>query len=101
LYSYIPRVTGVPFHLRRSPQTLALLSVLLRRGPAWHYGYDLLKQTGLKSGTLYPILARLQRGGWLEQRWEKSPGAGRPPRHLYRLSRIGRVAVKKVRELDN
>lgn len=87
--------------LRRSPQTLAVLSVLLRRAPAWHYGYDLLQQTGLKSGTLYPILARLQRRGWLEQRWERSSGAGRPPRHLYRLSRIGRVAVRKLGQPDN
>ncbi|HKW66037.1 MAG TPA: helix-turn-helix transcriptional regulator [Terriglobales bacterium] len=91
----------MPFHLRRSPQTLAVLSVFLRRGPAWRYGYDLLKQTGLKSGTLYPILARLQRSGWLEQRWEKSPAVGRPPRHLYRLSRIGRVAVRKLGQQEN
>lgn len=87
---------SVPIHLRRSPQTLAVLSVLLRREPDWHYGYDLLKQTGLKSGTLYPILARLQRGGWLEQRWEKSLGAGRPPRHLYRLSRRGKAAARTM-----
>jgi PadR family transcriptional regulator, regulatory protein PadR len=80
--------------LRRSPQTMAVLSVLLRRGPAWHYGYDLLKQTGLKSGTLYPILARLQGGGWLEERWEKPSGAGRPPRHLYRLSRKGKATAR-------
>jgi PadR family transcriptional regulator PadR len=82
--------------LRRSPQTMAVLSVLLRPEPAWHYGYDLLKQTGLKSGSLYPILTRLQRGGWLEQRWEKSSGAGRPPRHLYRLNRKGKGAARAV-----
>ncbi|HJS97491.1 MAG TPA: helix-turn-helix transcriptional regulator [Terriglobales bacterium] len=82
--------------LRRSPQSMAVLSVLLRRGPAWHYGYDLLKQTGLKSGTLYPILARLQRGGWLEQRWEKPSAAGRPPRHLYRLSRQGKTVARAI-----
>jgi DNA-binding PadR family transcriptional regulator len=75
---------------------MAVLSVLLRRGPAWHYGYDLLKQTGLKSGTLYPILARLQRGGWLEQRWEKPSAAGRPPRHLYRLSRQGKTVARAI-----
>jgi len=70
---------------RRSQQTLAVLACLLRRPQKWHHGYDLLRETGLKSGTLYPILARLQRGGWLEQRWEKSAAPGRPPRHLYRL----------------
>lgn len=90
----------MPLRLRRSPQTMSVLAVL-RRGPAWHYGYDLLKQTGLKSGTLYPILARLQGGGWLEQRWEKSPGAGRPPRHLYRLSRKGRIAARELAQRNN
>jgi DNA-binding PadR family transcriptional regulator len=81
--------------LRRSPQTLAVLSALQRRAQAWHYGYDLLKETGLKSGTLYPILARLQRGGWLDQRWEKLSPPGRPPRHLYRLSRQGKIALRE------
>jgi PadR family transcriptional regulator PadR len=84
----------VTFRVRRSPQTLAVLSALQQRAQAWRHGYDLLKQTGLKSGTLYPILARLQRGGWLEQRWEKSSGAGRPPRHLYRLSRKGKTTAQ-------
>jgi DNA-binding PadR family transcriptional regulator len=75
----------MPLRLRRSPQTLAVLSALLRPGHSWHYGYQLLKTTGLKSGTLYPILARLQRGGWLEHRWGKPAAPGRPPRHMYRL----------------
>ena len=86
----------MPLRLRRSPQTLRVLSRLLRRPQSWHYGYDLLQETGLKSGTLYPILARLQRGGWLEQRWEKSSAAGRPPRHLYRLSRQGKNAAREL-----
>ena len=87
--------------LRRSPQTLAVLAVLQRPGPAWHYGYDLTKQTGLKSGTLYPILARLQRGGWLEQRWGRPSGIGRPPRHLYRLSRKGKIAARELGRRNN
>ncbi|MGE5204493.1 MAG: PadR family transcriptional regulator [Chlamydiota bacterium] len=85
----------MPLRLRRSPQTLIVLAALLHRPQSWHYGYDLLRETGLKSGTLYPILARLQQGGWLEQRWEKSSGAGRPPRHLYRLSQQGRIAARE------
>lgn len=82
--------------LRRSPQTLTVLSVLLRRAQAWHYGYVLLKETGLKSGTLYPILSRLRRGGWLEQRWEKPSAPGRPQRHLYRLTRQGKAQARQM-----
>jgi DNA-binding PadR family transcriptional regulator len=72
-----------------SPQTQALLSALLVALDAWHYGYDLSKATGLKSGTLYPILMRLEAQGWLEARWEDAPPAGKPARHLYHLTALG------------
>lgn len=81
--------------LRRSPQTLGVLSALLGRPQEWRYGYDLLRETGLKSGTLYPIFARLQVGGWLQHRWEKPAAPGRPPRHLYRLTRQGKTAARE------
>ena len=82
--------------LRRSPQTLAVLAALLRRPQNWQHGYDLLRETGLKSGTLYPLLARLRRGGWLHERWAKPAARGRPPRHLYRLSGPGKAAAQKL-----
>src|SRR3989337_1884686 len=72
-----------------SRQTEALLAALLHSGPGWRYGYDLSKETGLKSGTLYPILMRLESQGWLETRWEDQPAEGRPRRHLYRLTSRG------------
>jgi DNA-binding PadR family transcriptional regulator len=80
--------------------TLALLSALLVEQGAWHYGYDLSKATGLKSGTLYPILMRLEAQGWLEARWEAAAGSGKPPRHLYRLTaaslHAARLAVPRT-----
>ena len=57
--------------------------------PGWSYGYDLSRVTGLKSGTLYPMLTRLAEHGLLEAAWEQAPPVGRPPRHLYRLSAAG------------
>jgi PadR family transcriptional regulator PadR len=54
----------------------------------WRYGYDLGMEVGLKSGSLYPILVRLADRGLLDASWEQEP-AGRPPRHLYRLSAAG------------
>ena len=56
----------------------------------WRYGYELGTQTGLKAGSLYPILVRLADRGILEARWEQSPPPGRPARHLYRLTPDGR-----------
>lgn len=75
--------------INSSPQTQAVLRALLSATDGWHYGYDLSKATGLKSGTLYPILIRLEGHGWLEARWEEAPQSGKPPRHLYRLTGLG------------
>jgi PadR family transcriptional regulator, regulatory protein PadR len=76
--------------LRLSRQTLEILEALLARPSQWHYGYAISRQTGISSGTLYPVLMRLDRSGWLETRWEETPPPGRPPRHLYRLTGNGR-----------
>jgi len=75
--------------IRRSPQTDLVLQEFLEQARDWRYGYDLSRGTGLKSGTLYPILMRLSERGWLETEWEQTPEAGRPPRHLYRLTSDG------------
>jgi DNA-binding PadR family transcriptional regulator len=74
-----------------SPQTVAVLQELLARPGEWRHGYELGQQVGLKAGSLYPILIRLADRGLLEAGWE-TPGdapAGRPPRHLYRLTGTG------------
>jgi PadR family transcriptional regulator, regulatory protein PadR len=56
---------------------------------AWRYGYELLKKTGLQSGTLYPLLMRLSDQGLLEAQWREPEKAGKPPRHVYRLTSDG------------
>lgn len=69
-----------------SPQTRKLLAVMLRRPRAWQYGYELSKDTGLSSGTLYPLLMRLSDQGLLESQWQEPERSGKPPRHAYRLT---------------
>jgi DNA-binding PadR family transcriptional regulator len=76
--------------LRFSRQTLAVLEALLLHPADWQHGYSLSRRTGISSGTLYPILMRLERLAWLETRWEEVKTPGRPPRHLYRLSGTAR-----------
>lgn len=67
----------------------------------WRYGYDLSKATGLKSGTLYPILMRLDEQELVESAWRESDQPGRPPRHIYRLSRKGlRFAEQQSLDTD-
>ncbi len=79
-----------------SKQTEALLAALLASESPWRHGYDLSRETALKSGTLYPILMRLEAQGWLEARWEDEPAPGKPRRHLYRLSTLGAEEASKV-----
>ena len=76
-----------------SAQTLAVLAALAARPPDWRHGYDLARETGLKSGTLYPILVRLADREIVQACWEEGEPAGRPRRHLYRLTSDGLAAA--------
>lgn len=67
----------------------ALLAALLGAGRRWSYGYELSSLTGIRSGTLYPLLIRLETQGFLEAEWQPPAVAGRPPRHAYRLTAAG------------
>jgi PadR family transcriptional regulator, regulatory protein PadR len=72
-----------------SPQMLLLLDALSTRAQQWRHGYELMKQTGLKSGTLYPLLMRMTDQGLVEAEWLPPEQPGRPPRHAYRLTGDG------------
>lgn len=72
-----------------SPVARTILAALLERAGVWSYGYDLAKEAGVKSGTLYPLLIRLEQGGYLEAEWQPPSVPGRPPRHAYRLTAAG------------
>ena|SRR5712671_5293767 len=80
-----------------SPQTLAVLGLLLARPREWLHGLAIARATGLQSGTLYPLVMRLADHGYLEARWKASDVPGRPPRHEYRLTASGRaLAVERL-----
>lgn len=89
---------------RISPQTLQVLGSFLDRPTKWRYGYELSLETGLKSGTLYPILMRLTKYSMLETQWVTTQ-LGTPPRHTYRLTLKGlefaksKSAVVRTRRL--
>ena len=80
---------------RASRQTLSLLEAFLADPGEWRYGYDLSRDTSLKSGTLYPILMRLEKRKLLETRWELVE-SGKPPRHMYRLTSRGRELAREA-----
>ena len=81
-----------------SSQTRQVLTVLLVQPVDWRHGYELSKLTGLSSGTLYPLLIRLEQRGMLESKWVDPERPGRPPRHAYRLSANGLTFARGVTE---
>ncbi len=80
-----------------SEQTRTALASFLAQPQVWRYGYDMTRETGLKSGTLYPLLMRLHDQGFLEAEWRPSEKAGRPPRHAYRLTASGTALARQMR----
>lgn len=72
-----------------SPQARLVLAILLDAREGWSHGYELTRLADLKSGTLYPLLIRLEAQGYLEAEWQQPAEPGRPPRHAYRLTANG------------
>ncbi len=65
------------------------------------YGFEVMKVTGLKSGTIYPLLRRLESSGLVESRWEDEGDAhadGRPARRYYGATTEGERALVGARE---
>lgn len=69
-----------------------VLAAFLEDPEVDRYGLDLMRASGHPSGTLYPILLRLQNAGWVDTYWEEIDpvAAGRPARRYYRLTPDGR-----------
>ena len=86
-----------------TPQTLKVLTALMENLRDELSGAEIGRTTKLQTGTLYPILLRLEQAGWLESRWEvEDPHSlGRPRRRFYRVTALGiqqaRAAVKGIR----
>ncbi len=74
-----------------SLQTLRVLEVFLDAPADELSGADVIKRSGIASGTLYPILLRLESAGWFVSRWEDIDpvSVGRPRRRFYLLTRTG------------
>ena len=81
----------------RLTRPTALVLFALSRGV--RYGFDILDDTALESGTIYPILRRLEEAGCVRSRWEPAERAhaeGRPPRRYYELTGAGAEALREA-----
>ncbi|MGN9804345.1 PadR family transcriptional regulator [Micromonospora sp. L32] len=84
--------------MRMTIPVAKVLAALLAEPDAARYGLDLMRATGLPSGTLYPVLHRLQDAGWLTADWEEvePAAAGRPARRYYLLTAEGVTAARQA-----
>jgi DNA-binding PadR family transcriptional regulator len=78
---------------------LLVLEALAAQSRQWRHGYDLMKETGLSSGTLYPLLMRMADKGLIESEWREPAQPGRPARHAYRLTTAG-IALAQTASPD-
>jgi DNA-binding PadR family transcriptional regulator len=86
--------------MRLSVQTLRILQLFAERPDEPRYGLEVMDQTGLQSGTVYPALRRLEANGWLRSREEDVDAAavGRPARRLYHLTPTGLAGAAEALE---
>ena len=76
--------------------SITAVSVLHAIADGYQYGFDVIDQTGLPSGTVYPALSRLERDGLVKSAWENEQDAhaeGRPARRYYKLTAPGAKAL--------
>jgi PadR family transcriptional regulator PadR len=78
--------------LRVMRTTIALVqaaSALMSRPADKHWGYELSRESGVRSGVMYRLLTRLLNEGWLSDGWEEDRVRGRPPRRYYQVTTKG------------
>jgi PadR family transcriptional regulator, regulatory protein PadR len=81
----------------RRTYALVQVAIALMADPSGrHWGYGLGKQSGVRSGVMYPLLQRMLEEGWLTDGWEEQAQTGRakrPPRRYYKLTDAGKAAL--------
>jgi PadR family transcriptional regulator, regulatory protein PadR len=80
--------------MRRTDAVVQVALALMADASGRHWGYDLSKQSGVRSGVMYRILQRMLDEGWLSDGWddqERVREAGRPARRYYELTDAGKT----------
>lgn len=87
-----------------TPAIGRVLTVFLDDPAEKRYGFELMQVTGISSGSLYPVLAKLQEAGWIvgERESIDPRNEGRPARRYYTLTaqgiQAGLAALAEFRE---
>ncbi|SFO88862.1 PadR family transcriptional regulator [Amycolatopsis rubida] len=82
----------------RVTYALVQLAAALMAAPSdRHWGYQLSRVSGVRSGAMYPRLTQMLDEGWLADGWESArEAAGRPPRRYYTLTEKGKVELGAI-----
>lgn len=83
------------------PLSYSAALVLQAIAQGYRYGFDIMRAARLKSGTVYPLLRRLEAAGLVGSEWEEGSDAreeGRPPRRYYAATPEGRALLAEARE---
>jgi PadR family transcriptional regulator, regulatory protein PadR len=78
------------------PLSVSSVAVLAAVNRSIRHGFDIMDHTGLPSGTVYPVLGRLERDGYVRSKWESQTVAQRekrPPRRYYEITASGSRAL--------
>lgn len=84
--------------MRKTETTLRVVGAFLANPDSRQWGYELCQSTGIRSGSLYPVLTRLLDAEWIADGWEDPTEiSGRPPRRYYTLTDLGRSEMGAFR----
>jgi PadR family transcriptional regulator PadR len=80
--------------MRKTHALVQVAMALLEDPTGQHWGYELSRKAGVRSGVLYPMLTRLLDEDWVQDGWEDPATiSGRPPRRYYELTDKGRLQL--------
>jgi PadR family transcriptional regulator PadR len=81
--------------MRKTHSLVQVAATLMDDPGGRHWGYDMSKRSGVRSGVLYPTLQRMLDEGWVRDGWEEQGQirAKRPPRRYYKLTDKGKAEL--------
>jgi PadR family transcriptional regulator PadR len=80
--------------------TTRVLGCLSDAAGAELYGFEIGREAHLPSGTVYPILHRLERAGWITSYWGPPGHDGTRRRRYYRLTGLGEAKVRELPRVE-
>lgn len=88
--------------MRTTIALVQVIKVFAKNPTKRHYGFAIMKETGLESGILYPLLHRMEDSGLVSGTWEKQSAEqefSRPRRKYYKITKLGKQKINEIDEV--